>query len=71
MPRIMSEAVRLAAVELAIGAIADRIDWKARPPADPTAERLAILLPPTDVAELELKMLDVQAQMYTLLGLGG
>lgn len=65
--RTLSAAERVAAVELAIEAIAERIDWK-RPPARVTDQRLAVLLPPTAVDQLEQRRLRVQVRMYELLG---
>ncbi len=68
MLRPLSDRERLAAVELAIEAIAARLDWKKDPPADVTRERLAAILPPTSLDELDVALLRVRARMYELLG---
>jgi hypothetical protein len=66
----LTQAERLAACELAIEAVAARLDWS-RPAPEVTDQRLRMLLPPTEIAELERRRLRVQARVYQLLGFRG
>lgn len=66
-----SQPERLAAVELAIRAIASRLDWKRLPPPEVTPADMEMVLPPMDVTRRPEAEERVRRRVYQLLGAGG